>query len=423
MRSPAPGEVMDITTMLNNKGGMHHQQALPGHLPLIKADPIMERSVSPHGSEHSHYSAHSLARSYSSQGLSGSMPMHGMPTSIPLPGYPDMHGMNGMSNIPMHGMPQGHDQPSPPLTKAYACGTCGKGFARRSDLARHERIHSGDKPHFCDFKGCGKTFIQRSALTVHQRTHTGEKPHHCETCAKKFGDSSSLARHRRTHSGKRPYKCPFADCQKTFTRRTTLTRHQNHHTGTIEEAAAATAAALAASNHKAIPRSEADHLSAHGSPMTTPSPAQRTMSMSPSVDLSGSGLARHPQEFQYLQQSGSLPVHMRVGSPASTTSAGYTTSMRPTSHPTSYGPPPTLEPNLEQHQSGPGSANGSAAGSPHMSSMGWQSPSHMPSPSHNGAHYGYPETDYSHNPAMSHMFYGATHMRRPQSAEPGMVHM
>ena len=62
---------------------------------------------------------------------------------------------------------------------------------------------------------------------------------------KPFSDSSSLARHRRIHSGKRPYKCPYADCQKTFTRRTTLTRHQNHHTGTVEEAAAATAAALA----------------------------------------------------------------------------------------------------------------------------------------------------------------------------------
>src|SRR6201996_241202 len=61
-----------------------------------------------------------------------------------------------------------------------------------------------------------------------------------------FSDSSSLARHRRIHSGKRPYKCPYADCQKTFTRRTTLTRHQNHHTGTIEESEAATAAALAA---------------------------------------------------------------------------------------------------------------------------------------------------------------------------------
>lgn len=62
---------------------------------------------------------------------------------------------------------------------------------------------------------------------------------------KPFSDSSSLARHRRIHSGQRPYQCPYADCQKTFTRRTTLTRHQNHHTGTVEEAAAARAAALA----------------------------------------------------------------------------------------------------------------------------------------------------------------------------------
>ncbi|KAF3174614.1 hypothetical protein TWF225_006036 [Orbilia oligospora] len=135
----------------------------------------------------------------------------------------------------------GNDDPSKP----YHCKTCSKGFARRSDLSRHERIHSGIRPHVCDFEGCGKQFIQRSALTVHARVHTGEKPHMCEACGKPFSDSSSLARHRRIHSGKRPYKCPYADCQKTFTRRTTLTRHQNHHTGTISEAAAATAAALA----------------------------------------------------------------------------------------------------------------------------------------------------------------------------------
>uniref|UniRef100_A0A8C3T290 C2H2-type domain-containing protein n=1 Tax=Chelydra serpentina TaxID=8475 RepID=A0A8C3T290_CHESE len=75
-------------------------------------------------------------------------------------------------------------------------------FIRKSDLVKHEAIHTGERPHKC--LDCGKSFLWRSDLVNHQAIHTGQRPH-------------------------KPHKC--LDCGKSFTRRSHLTKHERIHTG------------------------------------------------------------------------------------------------------------------------------------------------------------------------------------------------
>lgn len=203
-----------------------------------------------------------------------------------------------------------------------------------------------------------------------------------------------------------------------------MTRHQNHHTGTVEEAAAATAAALATrtggSRVGRGARSDGEQYSNNGSPMSTPSPGQRDLSLSPNTDLAPmANMHRYPSDNSYMNNT-SIPVHLRGDyqmqqqpQPMPSTSA-YTNGMRPTSHPNAYGPPQILEPPTNPP------STGSVTGSPHMGSVGWHSPSHMPSPTTQANSYVYPDPDpYGNQAAMGHMYYHQnSNIRRPQSTEP-----
>ena len=65
-----------------------------------------------------------------------------------------------------------------------------------SSLRKHERVHSGEKPHQCRF--CEKTFSRTNTLRIHERQHTGETPYVCDQCGSGFKQRVSLVTHMKS---------------------------------------------------------------------------------------------------------------------------------------------------------------------------------------------------------------------------------
>lgn len=121
--------------------------------------------------------------------------------------------------------------------KRYQCDEigCYKKFSEWSNLEKHLRIHVGDKRFSCNEPGCNKKFTAKCNLIEHRRIHSGVesvgKPFICEICNKSIRHNSSFRKHQKMHSGEKPYVCDYKGCDKSFLRRYRLKEHRYIHNG------------------------------------------------------------------------------------------------------------------------------------------------------------------------------------------------
>ncbi|CAO1349538.1 unnamed protein product [Diamesa hyperborea] len=117
------------------------------------------------------------------------------------------------------------------IPKFYQCPSCPEQFKRKSQLKRHQFIHTGKYPHTCTV--CNKGFVCLKTFQNHRVTHILEsRVRSCQDCSEKFTTWTALVNHRRkVHAAH--FQCDI--CHKKFSSKRNIKNHLKLHSTAMEE--------------------------------------------------------------------------------------------------------------------------------------------------------------------------------------------
>ncbi|CAG9787435.1 unnamed protein product [Diatraea saccharalis] len=113
--------------------------------------------------------------------------------------------------------------------KVSKCSICQQEFSNERRLRLHvTAVHDKVKPFKCCH--CDYTAARKEEMKRHLRSHTGDKPYSCDQCQYRSSDHNALRRHKKIHSNENLYKCkycPYSAIQSTKFASHMISNHPN----------------------------------------------------------------------------------------------------------------------------------------------------------------------------------------------------